>query len=558
MCPVDKIINNQKVFRKPWYLNTWDGNAEHITVPGKVGIAAPQLNQYVGDEQQITLNTFVTYDHVFAQNHNFKFMVGTEKQTGLSSNISAARQNYISDAIDQLFAGPRDQYMVNDGNASQTARLNYFGRVNYDYDRKYLLEFVWRYDGSFNFPKDKRFGFFPGISAGWRVSEEKFWQEKLSAISDFKFRASWGQTGNDRIDPYQYLSTYVQSGSYVFNTSNQVNNLIESVVPNPNVTWEVANQTNIGFDAGLMKNKLTFSFDYFHNVRSNILWQRNAAVPGSAGMTLPRENIGKVDNRGWEAVLGYRNRAGEFNYSVSASGSFQKNKIVYWAETPGVPEYQKSTGRPMGSALYYEATGIFNDQADIDKQPHWAGATPGDVIFRDVNGDGKIDGLDMVRNTKNDFPTFTGSFTVSLEYKQFDLSMLIQGASGSQKYIRIEGGETGNYYKLWADNRWTPEHTDAAYAKAWNLSVPYWDNQPNTYWLYSSDYIRLKNVELGYSLSAKNNQRLGIQGLRIYVNGLNLITRSELSKNKMMDPEADYNYSYPLQRIINAGLTLTF
>lgn len=556
----DKIVENQKIFSKPWILYTWDGNPDLITVPGKVGLASPELTQNINDGRIITMNAYVTYEHTIREKHDIKFMAGTEKQTGDNNFLNANRQNFLSAAIDQLFAGAADQFMTNTGSASQTARLNYFGRMNYAFNDKYLLEFVWRDDASYIFPENKRFGFFPGISAGWQISEERFWKDNLKFINVAKIRASWGQTGNDRITPFQYISTYGFSGNYVYNVDNLQPRLQELRIPNPNVTWEVANQTDIGIDVDLLKRKLSVSFDYFHNIRSNILWQRNASIPASSGLTLPPENIGKVDNRGWEGMISYRDQINEFIYNISATGSFQKNEIIFWDETPGVPDYQRSTGRPMGSQLYYISLGVFKDQADVDKYPHWSGARPGDVIFKDVNNDGKIDGLDQVRNAKNDLPTFTGSFTLNLQYRQFDLSMLIQGASGSQKYITVEGGQTGNIYKLWADNRWTPDNQNSNFVRVWDYQAVYWDNpaNANTYWLYPSDYIRLKNIELGYSLPPRFNKRMGIQRLRIYINALNLITVSGLVKNKMMDPESLNNYSYPLQRIINGGLTLMF
>ncbi|NJK97650.1 MAG: TonB-dependent receptor [Bacteroidales bacterium] len=398
--------------------------------------------------------------------HNIKVMAGTERQSGTEDIFSAFRKNYISGAIDQLFAGASDQYMTNDGYAKQNARMNYFGRVNYDLRQKYMLEFVWRYDGSYMFATGKQFGFFPGISAGWRVSEENFWKNNLAFFDDFKIRGSWGQTGNDRISEYQYLSSYgfTSNRSYVYNgIENKLLN--ETKIPNPNVTWEVANQANIGFDAFFFNNKLSFSGDYFYNRRTQILIKRNASVPSSTGLTLPPENIGKVDNKGFEAVIGYHNQIGDFKYDVSVNGSYSKNKIIYWDETPGRPEYQQSTGKPMppdpnnpDGNMYYEAIGIFKDQAAIDAYPHWAGAQPGDIIFKDVNNDDVIDGLDRVRSEKNNMPRFTGGLSVNLQYKQFDLAMLFQGATGAQQYVSAESGEIGNYYKDFADNRWTPEN----------------------------------------------------------------------------------------------------
>jgi TonB-dependent starch-binding outer membrane protein SusC len=557
----DKNILFHKRWETPWYLYTWDGNADHITTKGKRGLESPQLSVDMNDGQRLAGNAYATYIKSLADIHNIKVMAGIERRSGFNDVFSAFRRNYISGAIDQLFAGASDQYMSNNGYAYQSAYMSYFGRINYDLNKKYMAEFVWRYDGSYRFPEDKRFGFFPGISAGWRMSEENFWKNNIGFINDFKLRASWGQTGNDRIDEYQYLATYgfLNGRSYVFGTSeNKILN--ETKIPNPQVTWEVANQANIGFDALFLDSKFTFSFDYFKNIRSQILIRRNASIPSSTGLTLPPENIGKVENAGFEGAIGYYGNTGDFRYDFSVNGSYSKNKIVFWDETPGIPSYQQSTGRPMGSALYYQAIGIFKDQAQIDATPHWAGAKPGDVIFKDVGGpdgvpDGKIDGLDRVMNEKNNMPRFIGGFLANLEYKNFDISLLFQGATGAVQYVRAESGEIGNYYKLYADNRWTPENTESDYPRAWNRDEEYWGSQGNTFWLQNMDYLRLKNFEIGYNLPSVLNKKLGLGNFRIYINGQNVFT---FSKQTLIDPELTAGTSYPLPRIINGGITLTF
>jgi TonB-linked SusC/RagA family outer membrane protein len=552
----DKAIQFQKRFETPWYLYTWDGNADHVTTKGKRGLDAPQLTENANDAQKITINAYATYERLFGAKHNVKVLVGTERRNGITDYLSAFRKNYISSAVDQLFAGASDQYMSNNGWANQNAYLSWFGRVNYDFSRKYLIEFVWRYDGSYMFPKTKRFGFFPGISAGWRISEESFFKNNLPVFNDFKIRGSWGQTGNDRIDEYQYLTTYgFDSGhTYVFGGTD-FKLLTETKIPNPNVTWEIANQANIGFDAVLLDNKLTVSADYFNNLRTQILIIRNASVPSSSGLTLPPENIGKVKNRGVEGIVTYRNQTGNLDYSISANASYSMNKIIFWDETPGIPEYQKSTGRPMGSTLYYQAIGIFNDQGEIDSYPHWAGTIPGDIIFEDVNKDGAIDGLDRVRNEKTNLPRLIYGATLTLGYKGFDIAILFQGATGSEQYINPESGEIGNYYKQMAVNRWTPENTTSNYPRTWNRDEEYWRSQGNTYWLYNMNYLRLKNFELGYTLPAALNKALGMEGIRIYANGINLLT---MCKQKYIDPEVEQGTTYPLQRVVTGGITLTF
>lgn len=555
----DKTFLFHKEFQTPWYLYTWNGNPDHITSKFQTGLAAPQLSEDMADGLNININAYATYEKTFLGKHTIKVMAGTERRSGMNDIFNAFRKNYISTAVDQLFAGASDQYMSNSGSASQNAYMSYFGRVNYDLSRKYILEFVWRYDGSYMFPQDKRFGFFPGVSLGWRISEENFWKNNLAFFNDFKIRGSWGQTGNDRINEYQYLATYGFSDkTYVFgSTDNKLLN--ETKIPNPNVTWEIANQANIGFDALLFNKKVSVSADYFNNIRSHILIPQNASVPGSSGLAgmLPPVNIGKVQNHGFEGVIGYHGKAGEINYDLSFNGSYSKNKILFWDETPNVPAYQQSTGRPIGSALYYEAIGIFKDQAAITAYPHWANAQPGDIIFKDVNGDDKIDGLDRVMNDKNNTPRFIGGATINLRYKGFDLAILVQGATGAQKYISSESGEIGNFYKEFADNRWTPENNTASYPRTFNRNNEYWVNYDNTFWLYNMNYVRLKNFEIGYSLPSGVDKTLGIEGLRFYINGLNLLT---LSKQNYIDPEvaAGNGQSYPLNRVVTGGLTLTF
>jgi hypothetical protein len=281
-------------------------------------------------------------------------------------------------------------------------------------------------------------------------------------------------------------------------------------------------------------------------------------------LTLPRENIGKTKNQGFDLSLGYQNRSNKFKYSISLNGGYAKNQIIFWDEAPGAPEWQRSTGKPIPSDpnnvandLYYEAIGIFKDQKAIDAYPHWSSARPGDIIFRDVNDDKKIDGNDRVRNSKNNVPRFTGGLNLKLTYNQFDLSVLFQGAAGAVQYIKTESGEIGNYLKDYYDNRWTLANPDASGPRTNISTAEYWDNR-NTYFLHSSDYMRLKNLELSYSLPTTLNKLLGITRARIYVSGYNLFTYSPHLKD--FDPEMTdtQGQSYPVQRVLNFGANLTF
>ncbi|MDB5261423.1 MAG: TonB-dependent Transducer [Adhaeribacter sp.] len=566
---LDKGFRFGKIFQKPWYLYAWDGRSRDadgtpVLVKGIKGINDPNLTQTTAKDQNILLNGLINYEKTFGSNE-IKFLVGTETRTGRGDSFSAFRRYFVSTALDQLDAGGSNA-MNNGGTAYQNARLNYFGRANYNFKEKYLAEFVWRVDGSYIFPEAGRFGFFPGLSVGWRLSEENFWKNNLPTISEFKLRASYGKTGNDRIDEWQYLSTYgFQTLNYVFNVSEESRMLLERRIPNPNVTWEVANQANVGFDAGFFNDRLSVTADFFDYRRSQMLWTRNASVPSSTGLILPRENIGKVTNRGFDFDVAYRGEASDLKYQVSFNGGYAKNKITFWDESPGAPEYQRSTGRPMptdplnpGNDLYYQSLGIFRNQAAVDAYPHWPGARPGDVIFEDVNKDGKIDANDRVRNNKTDMPTFQSGLGLNLQFRQFDFSILLQGAAGAQRYLRLEpAGDFGNYLLSDFEGRWTPDNIDAQKPRAFNRVDEYYRSQRSTYLLHNTDYIRLKNVELGYNLPAGLNSRIGLQGLRAYVSGFNLATYSPGIKDFDPEDNSQGNSSYPVQRVVNFGLSVT-
>jgi len=572
----DKTFDFGKEFDTPWYLYSWDGitkdaNGIPVLVKNMRGFASPQLTENWQEGGKKTFNSYFTYETSIDERNHIKLMAGTESQYGENNYGTEFRKNFVTSAIPQMFAGAADINMSNGGYSDQNARESFFGRINYDFNQKYLIELLMRYDGSYMFKPGKNFGFFPGVSAGWRMSDENFWKNNISFINDFKLRASWGQTGNDRIyfgtpsstntlKEYQYLSTYSFSNeNYVFGQNVNNKMLAENNVPNPIGTWEVSNMSNIGFDANLLNKKLTVNADVFYNLRTGILWQASAVTPGSTGMTtlLPPENIGKVQNEGFEVVVAYHANKGDFGYNISANASFAKNKVVFNYDTPGIPEYQKTQNSPMNSQLAYQVIGVFKDAAAIAAYPHWAGTQPGDLIFKDVNNDGKIDGLDRVMDKKTGMPTFIGGFNAVLTYKQFDLSVLFQGAAGAIAYLSPESGDIGNYYESWVKNRWTPENTDASWPRVFNRSNEYWSPGANrsTFWEFSTDYVRLKSLEFGYSLPSALLKKIGVEKLRVYFSGQNLLT---LSKIKEIDPEEDQGTSYPLQRVVNLGVTLTF
>ncbi|HCT29198.1 MAG TPA: SusC/RagA family TonB-linked outer membrane protein, partial [Bacteroidales bacterium] len=580
---VDAQFESRKIWKQPFNLYAWNGrDASNLPLPLlelKKGPGKASLNQAAQSMRTVTSNALINYVRQFGA-HSVDALAGYERSATKVDRLSAYRGSFPTTALDELVAGNANT-ATNTGDEGTSvpgraywdasARVSYFGRVNYGYAEKYLIGFVWRYDGSNIFAPGHQFGFFPGFSAGWRVSEENFWKENLSFISYFKIRGSYGTTGNDRVQPYQYLANYGystnQGGEYIFGgVADPLLN--QTVVPNPIVTWETAVQRNIGFEAQLLNNKLGVEFDYFHNSRSDILLPLNGTVPGSTGITtsLPDMNMGKTATKGVDIVLSYKDKINALTYNITLTSSYAKSNVDYMDEViEGVPSYQLITGKPIPNnirspyyELYYQAIGIYKDQAQIDNPaiPHWVGARPGDIIFKDVNADGKIDVNDRVRDEYNNTPRFTGGLNIDLKYKQFDLSVLFQGAAGATQTYLPYSGLLGNFPKDFADNRWTPENTDASYPRATNLSE-YWYIQRTTFFLHRTDYLRVKNVVIGYTLSPKVIKLIRAESLRFFVSANNLFTFTNF---KNFDPEMnnERGRGYPVQRVVNGGITLTF
>ena len=577
----DKENQLERTWQIPWSLYFWDhatyqpdGKTPLLTKSVRSTFTSPQLSEANHNYLNILLSGFVNYDRTIG-NHTINLMAAVTRETNTEDDFNAYRTNFISPAVDQLFAGGTAQQNLG-GSAYQRARLSYFGRVAYNYKEKYLAEFLWRDDGSYLFPPHHRFGFFPGILAGWRISEEDFFKKNVRFMNYLKLRGSWGQMGNDQVfyggvlREYQYLGTY-GFGRYAIN-NQAATTLFETVVPNPNFTWEVANNTDVGMEGQLFDGKINFEFDYFYNKRTKILWRKLGSTPASSGIAnlLPPENIGITENKGYDFTLGYNGHSGGFTYSVSVNGGYAKNKVLFADEAPGAPAWQKYTGHPFSagggfSFLAYQYDGVFKDDKDIAANTlNYTGVTPalkpGDMKFKDINNDGKINGDDQTRLDKTNDPTFTGGVNIKVSYKSFDCSILFQGATGGLLYIGTESGDIGNYLKYSYDHQWTIDHPSSTDPRLANRSNTYYTGggaRNNTYFLRNSNYLRLKNMELGYNLSPALLKKAGISNFRIYASGLNLLT---WDKMKIYDPESTSGSGqyYPQSRIINIGARVTF
>ncbi len=562
---LDKSWSFTKSFSRPYNVYTFDeanNIYNQVVVGGSAGaatLAEAQLNRY-----QLTSNIKINYIRQLGR-HNINAFLAYEQSEIQQDSLGASRLNFPSPQTPELSqGGAAATDKDNSGNSYHFTRKSYIGRIAYNYMEKYLLEVQARIDGSSTFPSGKRYGFFPSVSAGWRISKEKWFTP--SFINDLKLRGSYGTLGNDNVGLFQYFDNYTFNNQYVIGGNIHPGiNLIK--LANPNITWETAKKLDLGLNAVLFKN-WTVELIYFQQKRSNILTQRNASIPQISGIVnpygsdplVPSENIGKVNSSGVEASLGYNSSAGkDFHYSISGNFTFAKSKIVFIDEAAGALSYQRQTGRPLNTYLLYNAIGIFKTQADLDKYPHLPNAQLGDLIYEDYNHDGKITADDATRTKYGNIPEITYGLVLGADYKGFDFAAVFAGQANVSQYVLPESGTIGNFYSSWADNRWSPTHTGGSYPRADDRASSSINGglYSNNFWLNNAAFLRLKNVQLGYSFRPAVLSRIKINGLRVYASAFNLFT---ITKVKDYDPEGS-NASgqfYPQQRIVNLGVNVNF
>ncbi len=559
----DTLHEYWKTFRTPSYVYHEDGEGGYVKKLDGMGPAKAQLTDRSEMSSQTYFFAKVSYKRSFGD-HNLDALLGYEQTTTDGWYLEGSKTDFASPSLPVLNVGPADQTKWGlGGYSSENARQNVFARVNYDYKGKYMAQVTMRIDGSAIFPEEDRFGYFPSFSAGWRISEETF-MKSADFIDNLKLRASWGMMGNDRVAAFQHMMTYNYGNNYVIGGSD-VQGLQETRVPNPGITWEVSKTWNFGLEASFWNSRLWMEFDFFRSVRDHLLTTRNKSVPEYTGMTLPNENIGKVLNRGFELVIGHRNRVGEFGYSVTGNLNFARNKVLFIDEAPAAEPYQMLTGNPIGSTLFYEAIGIFQDQADLDSYPHMGGAQPGDLKFRDVNKDGVLDSKDRILVTQTKIPEITFGLNFTFNWKNFDLSLLFQGQQNSKFYM--EGNEDffkymddqwGNFLQWRADGRWIPgaDNTHATQPRGGQSGVNTTDR--NTHFMFSGNFLRFKNAELGYTLPSRIAEKLRMGGIRISLSANNICFLYDGLKDLGYDGEASSFWNYSICRTINVGINLTF
>ncbi|WP_211352086.1 TonB-dependent receptor [Dinghuibacter silviterrae] len=466
--------------------------------------------------------------------------------------------------------------------ATNTSLNSVFGRANYDYKGRYLAEFDFRADGSSKFRQGLRWGFFPSISAGWKLTDEAFMEHIRQRFGDLKLRGSYGVLGNQSVGNYQYETVYTSNPAwYGFNNTPVAGESF--TFSNPNLTWERAATLNGGVDAYLLAHRLQVSLDYFNKLTTHILVV--PAVPGTFGTTLPYYNAGKMRDQGWEASVKYTIPGRLFTHSFAFNLADNHNEVIYFQgyqqlNTDAEIQTVVRAGVPFNAYVGYKRDGYFQTPEDVAKYPKLVGITPipGDIKYKDRNGDGVIDQNDYYV-LGNPFPRFTFGFTYNVTVKNFDLSIFIQGVGKRTLFVRGELTDPfqGNYsYNIFKHqlNFWTPTNPNAAFPI---LSANGSQAQANDYnvgsdlYLYNGAYARLKNVQLGYTLPGVIAHKIRVQKLRVYFTGQNLYT---LSKVKFIDPEStEFNSNlnnpgafgnnqsgrvYPTPIFYGGGLDVTF
>lgn len=509
---------------------------------------------------------------------------------GFSHNASDGR-TYIQARLDynRLFSNRHEvtaMLLANRGNRTVNNELAYHsqgitGRFAYYYNQKYLMEFNFGYNGSENFAPGKRYGFFPAGSIGWVVSEEEF-MKKASWIDFLKVRASYGLVGSDNVSSrFPYLAFYGGGSGYDFgnNFGTNVGGTSEGNLANANLTWEKARKLNVGIDFTTLNQRLALTIDVFYEYRFDIITDMNSdgimGYPDIVGKDAALQNLGEVSNRGVDIELSWNDKIGkDFRYYIRPNLTFSRNRLEYKAEVARKNSWRKETGKRLYENFVYVFDHFVADQEEADRlnkigyQP-WGQLIPGDVVYKDLDRNGVIDDEDRTAMGNPRSPELMFGIPFGFQYKNFDFSVLLQGATKSSillngaavfDFPQFEQDKIGRVKKMHLD-RWTPE--TAATAKYPALHYGTHDNNKNgnsSLFLYDASYLRLKNVEIGYNVSPKLLRKFHVQQARIYVQGLNLLTFDKLG-DVDIDPETksgDGASWYPIQKVFNFGIDITF
>lgn len=553
--------------------------------------AVNRLNRSYGNQYQLQARNFLTFDKTIAEDHKLTLLAGTDLQDFHQENFSTSRQDFVNQEDENLwfFGLGADSTATNDESASEWAILSYYGRLNYTLQDKYLFTATLRRDGSSRFAGGNQWGNFPSFSAGWRIADENFYPDDF-LVSELKLRAGWGRLGNERSAGNYVTSSLMGRGTvdgrdigYIFGSGQVYSPGARPLrIPNPDLTWEISEQSNIGLDIGLWDNRMLVTADYFiKNTRDMIL---NQPLPnaGRGALAPPQINIGTLRNRGFEFELSYFKREGALQFDLGLNlTTTRDNEVTYLA--PGVNfldggTYRNSqggilsrteVGRQIAQFYLYEVEGIFKSQEEIDNHAEQPGVGIGDYKFRDANQDGVIDDEDRVFYG-NPWPLFVGGLKANFNYKNFDLSLFLQGSYGNDIlntanwWMRNSGpGDPFNFHRDFLDRYHPVNNPNGKYA-APTVTDPNFNRRINSTYVEDGSYLRLQNIQIGYSLPPNVLERINTTNLRVYIGASNLFTLTnysgynpDLGVREVLQKGVD-RVVYPIARTYTVGLNVAF
>ncbi len=530
---------------------------------------AEASNERWTDRDWVVENT-LTYTNLFADKHQVTALAGYTTQFHGSEHMRGEARGFPNDNIQTLNAGT--MYSLT-SDESEYSMISYLGRVNYAYDNRYLLTATVRSDGSSRFGQKKKWGTFPSLSAGWRISQEKFMQE-IEAISDLKLRASYGISGNNRIGNYSSIGL-LSTGFYPLG-DNLVNTVNPSSMSNPYLGWERTSQYNVGFDLGMFNNRIRLEADFYDSQSIDLLM--DVPVPAITGYTSQMQNVGKVENKGMEFVVNTVNFTGDFSWETNFNISFNKNEVLevgpdarplYGSAPNASNSFITKPGYPIASFYGYVYEGVFMSQEDLDLYPHLQADKIGDGKYKDVNEDGVLDENDRTILGDNN-PIFTAGLSNTFNYKNLSLNVQLNGSYGAEVYsfyrrmIGIyHGDRNGMIEQL---DRWkSPEEPGDGIHFRPTRTPSGWQRTPSSAWVQDASYLRVRNVSLSYDFSKAITQKIHLSGLRLYVTGTNLYTFTDYvgfdpetsSQGDGLSKGGDY-LGYPPARSFIFGANITF
>lgn len=549
------------------------------------GITKTSLRQSYSQYNRQSFQPSISYSNKFGD-HSVTGLVLYEWSQRKSSVFSTGASNFsLTDLQDINYGSPATEDFISPTGSSSIddSRAGYVGRINYSYKGKYLFELATRYDASVNFTPANRWHLFPATAAGWIMSKENFFNKLNKTVTFLKLKGSVGRLGNDVASRFAYLQTFSLTSSPVMVIGGQaVSALYTSAPPNVNIRWETSTLSNVGFESILWNGLLGVDFEWFYKITDDILDNPGSLYPLSLGGYAPASlNYGIVDNRGFDMQIRHRNKIGKLQYGVTANVNWAKNKIIRLNESTGLPEWQRRVGRSIGEKMGFIVDGIYQswEEASNATSPSSGTVAPGFFKYRDLNGDGRITRADdMTFVGRSNLPELMYGFNFDLKYGAFDFSALLQGAGlvnvnlagtyeGSSGTSGIDDNTPftktfygyGNSPYFLVEDAWTPDNPNASFPRltAYKAPLSSHNAHSNSGWIRDGSYIRLKSVQLGFSLPDQLLSRFKVQQMRFYVSGFNLFTWDKL---KYLDPEMPNvnNGFYPQQRMISGGVNITF